>query len=113
MYTDTYAYLIENGFMDSAIDMDIILTEAHAEKTAEGIVSFLVNNFNLTKKAVVVPSTPAPAPVVPKPEPEPEVEVEQPAPAPAVKPTLPKKKKPTPLKNLFKGGFKFTVSKKD
>lgn len=113
MYTDTYAYLIENGFMDSAIDMDIILTEAHAEKTAEGIISFLVNNFNLTKKAVVVPSTPAPTPVIPKPEPEPEVEVEQPAPAPVVKPTLPKKKKPTSLKNLFKGGFKFTVSKKD
>lgn len=43
------AFLIENGFMDSRIDTPIILTEAHAEKTAIGVVNFLVEHFNLQK----------------------------------------------------------------
>ena len=44
------AFLVENGFMDSQIDVPIILTEAHAEKTANGVVSFLVSEYDLKKK---------------------------------------------------------------
>lgn len=40
-------YLIENGFMDSAIDVPIILSEEHAKKTARGIVNFLVEEYSL------------------------------------------------------------------
>ena len=48
--TDTYAFLIENGFMDSLIDLPLILTDEHAEKTAEGILQFLINHCGLKKK---------------------------------------------------------------
>ncbi len=44
------AFLIENGFMDSTTDVPIILTEAHANKTAEGILAFLVQELGLAKK---------------------------------------------------------------
>ena len=44
------AFLIENGFMDSAIDTPIILTKEHAEKTADGILNFLVDFCSLKKK---------------------------------------------------------------
>lgn len=44
------AFLVENGFMDSQTDTPIILTAGHAEKTAQGVVSFLVNQFDLKKK---------------------------------------------------------------
>ena len=47
------ALLIENGFMDSTYDTPIILTEEHAEKTATGIVNFLVAEFGLKEKVVV------------------------------------------------------------
>ena len=47
------ALLIENGFMDSTVDTPIILTEEHAEKTAVGIVNFLVEEFGLKEKKVV------------------------------------------------------------
>lgn len=43
--------LLENGFMDSTLDTPIILTAAHAEKTAQGIVDFLVAELKLVKKA--------------------------------------------------------------
>lgn len=43
------AFLIENGFMDSSTDTPIILTAAHAEKTAQGILDFLAKQFNLTQ----------------------------------------------------------------
>lgn len=49
------AFLIENGFMDSTTDVPIILTEEHATKTAEGILNFLISQFNLTKKKEVIP----------------------------------------------------------
>lgn len=56
------ALLIENGFMDSAADVPIILTEAHAEKTATGIVNFLVEYFGLTKnETVMTPVTSTPS----------------------------------------------------
>ena len=48
--TSMPAFLIENGFMDSYTDVPIILTAEHAEKTAQGILAFLVKNFALVKK---------------------------------------------------------------
>lgn len=48
--TNMPAFLVENGFMDSKTDTPIILTPEHAEKTAQGLVSFLVMQLNLTKK---------------------------------------------------------------
>lgn len=45
--TKMVALLIENGFMDSKTDVPIILTEAHAQKTAQGIVNFLVKEYSL------------------------------------------------------------------
>lgn len=47
------ALLIENGFMDSTVDVPVILTEEHAEKTANGIVNFLAAEFGLKEKVVV------------------------------------------------------------
>lgn len=48
--TSMPAFLIENGFMDSTTDTPIILTAEHAEKTAQAVVSFLVNELSLEKK---------------------------------------------------------------
>ncbi len=50
--TNMPALLLENGFMDSPTDTPIILTQAHAQKTAEGIVNFLVTELKLEKKIV-------------------------------------------------------------
>ena len=47
------AFLIENGFMDSATDVPIILSPEHAENTAQGILSFLVSEYALEKKKAV------------------------------------------------------------
>lgn len=44
------AFLVENGFMDSKTDAPIILTEEHADKTVEGIVDFLIKDFDMKKK---------------------------------------------------------------
>lgn len=44
------AFLIENGFMDSVTDVPIILSAEHAEKTAQGILEFLVKEYSLEKK---------------------------------------------------------------
>lgn len=49
------AFLIENGFMDSTHDTPIILTQAHAEQTAQGIVDFLVARLKLKKSATGKP----------------------------------------------------------
>ncbi len=49
--TTMAALLIENGFMDSRADTPIILTAAHAEKTAQGIVDFLVKELQLQSAA--------------------------------------------------------------
>lgn len=43
------AFLLENGFMDSKTDTPKILTADHAEKTAQGIVSFLEKELSLKK----------------------------------------------------------------
>jgi N-acetylmuramoyl-L-alanine amidase len=45
--TNMAAFLIENGFMDSKTDVPIILTQEHAEKTAHGILDFLVKTYSL------------------------------------------------------------------
>lgn len=47
--TKMAAFLIENGFMDSAVDVPVILSQAHAEKTAKGLLNFLVDQCKLTK----------------------------------------------------------------
>ena len=47
------AFLLENGFMDSTTDVPIILSAEHAEKTAQGILSFLVCEYSLEKKKAV------------------------------------------------------------
>lgn len=49
--TDAPAFLIENGFMDSPADVPVILSIIHAEKTAQGILEFLISEFGLTPKA--------------------------------------------------------------
>lgn len=49
-HTKMAAFLIENGFMDSATDVPVILSESHARKTAEGVVDYLVNEYSLRKK---------------------------------------------------------------
>lgn len=48
-------FLIENGFMDSQTDVPIILSEQHAEKTAQGIVRFLVEQYSLEPKSCTTP----------------------------------------------------------
>lgn len=47
--TKMAAFLIENGFMDSTTDTPIILSDTHAEKTAKGILNFLVNEYGIKK----------------------------------------------------------------
>lgn len=44
------AFLIENGFMDGPDDIPVILSAEHAEKTAQGILNFLVAELALRKK---------------------------------------------------------------
>lgn len=58
------ALLIENGFMDSSVDVPIIISQAHAEKTAKGIVNFLVAELKLEKKKVVATPNPTTTPTV-------------------------------------------------
>ena len=49
------AVLLELGFMDSATDVPIILTEKYAEQCAEAIVKVIVKRAGLKKKAVEPP----------------------------------------------------------
>lgn len=62
--TKMSALLIENGFMDSSVDIPIIISQAHAEKTAKGIVNFLVAELKLEKKKVVATPKPTTTPTV-------------------------------------------------
>lgn len=48
--TNMPAFLVENGFMDSPTDVPVILSQEHAEKTARGVVAFLVEEFCLELK---------------------------------------------------------------
>lgn len=45
--TSMPAFLVENGFMDSPQDVPVILTEQHADRTAEGVVAFIVTMLHL------------------------------------------------------------------
>lgn len=53
------ALLIENGFMDSRTDVPIILSAAHADRTAQGIVDFLAADLRLkaAQKSLQQPQT--------------------------------------------------------
>lgn len=51
------AVLLECGFMDSATDVPIILTESFADKVAQACVDVIVKKGGLTKKKVVQPTT--------------------------------------------------------
>lgn len=44
--------LIENGFMDSSTDVPIILSQDHAQKTANGIIEFLASEYGIKKSGV-------------------------------------------------------------
>lgn len=46
-HTKMPAFLIENGFMDSSVDVPVILSESHTNKTAQALVNFLVNTYRL------------------------------------------------------------------
>lgn len=48
--TKMSAFLIENGFMDGPDDVPVILSEEHAEKTAQGVVDFLIEELSLVKR---------------------------------------------------------------
>ncbi len=50
-YTKMASFLLENGFMDSPEDTPVILTDAHANKTAQGIFNFLVAELKLERKS--------------------------------------------------------------
>lgn len=51
------ALLVENGFMDSTVDLPYILSDRHAQETAKGVVAFLVEQLSLEpKKAVDLPA---------------------------------------------------------
>lgn len=54
------AVLLELGFMDSSIDVPIILTDAHARKCADAIVEVLVKRGKLTKKKTEAPKVDEP-----------------------------------------------------
>lgn len=51
------AILLECGFLDSATDSKIILTEEYAEKCAEAIVEVLVKRLGLKKKPIETKAT--------------------------------------------------------
>lgn len=59
------AVLIECGFMDSATDVPIILSDTFAEQVANACVEVLIEKGGLTKKVVETPKveTPTPAPI--------------------------------------------------
>ena len=48
--TKMRAYLVENGFMDSAADTPVIITEDHADKTVQGILQWLIADVGLEKR---------------------------------------------------------------
>ncbi len=51
--TSMPSFLVENGFMDSPQDVPIILSEQHAQKTAEGVVYFITSLLQLKASGTV------------------------------------------------------------
>ena len=54
--SDMPAVLLELGFMDSATDVPIILTEEYADQCAAAIVKVIVNKWKLTEKNIEKPN---------------------------------------------------------
>lgn len=54
--TNMPAFLVENGFMDSQTDTPVILREDFADKTAQGLLSWLVSEFSLGSVNGTVPA---------------------------------------------------------
>jgi hypothetical protein len=57
------AVLLECGFMDSATDVPIILSDTFAEQAANACVEVLVEKGGLTKKVVETPKVEVPTPI--------------------------------------------------
>lgn len=55
------AFFLENGFMDSMDDTPIILTEEHADKTAQGLFDFLEDMLGLVKLSTATKPATKPA----------------------------------------------------
>lgn len=53
--TNMNAVLVEHGFMDSKVDTPIILTDAYAEKMANGWITFFEQYLGIKKKVVATP----------------------------------------------------------
>lgn len=58
------ALLCEMAFMDSSVDVPILLTDDFAKKSAKGIINFLVAELKLEKKKVVATPKPTTTPTV-------------------------------------------------
>lgn len=58
------ALLCEMAFMDSSVDVPILLTDDFAQKSAKGIINFLVAELKLEKKKVVATPKPTTTPTV-------------------------------------------------
>lgn len=90
------AVLMECGFMDSATDTPIILTEAFADKVAKACVDVIVKRAGLKEKEQPKP-VPAPVPT--------------PAPAPTPAPTPKPTPAPAPVKKTYKAGDTVVLNK--
>lgn len=53
--TNMNAVLVEHGFMDSSVDTPIIITDAYAEKMANGWIAFFEQYLGIKKKVVATP----------------------------------------------------------
>lgn len=53
--TNMNAVLVEHGFMDSKVDTPIILTDAYAEKMANGWIAFFEQYLGIKKKVTATP----------------------------------------------------------
>lgn len=63
-YTAMPAVLIECGFMDSTVDTPVILTEAHADKVAQGLCEALAEVYGLAKGGGAAGTVQVPVPVL-------------------------------------------------
>lgn len=52
--TNMVSVLVEHGFMDSAVDTPIIVTDAYAEKMANGWIDFFEKYLDIKKKPIAI-----------------------------------------------------------
>lgn len=52
--TNMSAVLVEHGFMDSSVDVPIIVTDAYAEKMANGWIDFFEKYLGIKKKPIAI-----------------------------------------------------------